>query len=470
MIRSRTTKDEDFSEENLIGKHIVDPNGDIIAKCVGVFEDDKKKLKLRISVKTEIDSDFIVEETIPVNMIKQIGEVILLKKSFEIKQIPAEELISVEIIDEIEIKEEDKPEGSNEVESLRQPEETKNEQVESETSENTIENEEKAQKKKSSKKKLNFDEEFNKILLVTKQEEKDLLINNFVTEYFDEISTKKTILRKIFQSSVTTDNNKRMIAAELLEEITEKSTKVVLPFFIDGLRATYNEPSKQIEQKLINSFSKIASIQKDEFKANNYAIFFDDLIVKRKYCKNISLNRIHNIYLKIFINNFHSQEYLVKIYLNEIISNTENAKEYAELLKDYNALIIAYTIIQHFTYEIWQKKIMKSKYIQNSYEAPFIESINNILEIFNAGNLKQLNEIFDLKLGVYFSNRIIAKIIKNSIRDAISNVSILPLEILSSFYSDDENRIVKIIFDLINQQEIDVQVVFIENKTYITSK
>ena len=467
MIRSRTTKDEDFSEENLIGKHIVDPNGDIIGKCVGVFEDDKKKLKLKISVKTEIDSNFIVEETIPVNMIKQIGEVILLKKSFEIKQIPAEDLISIEIIEETESEKEAKEEEM----SKEKVNEKKEDNRELEATKIKIPDEEKkAQKKKNIKKKLNFDVELGKILQVTKQEEKDLLINNFISEFYEEISTKKTFLKKIFQSSMTTDNNTRMIAAELLEEITEKSTKIILPFFIDGLKATYNEPSKQIEQKLINSFSKIASIQKDEFKANSYSIFFDDLLVKRKYCKNISLNRIHNINLKIFINNFHSQEYLVKIYLNEILKDSENAKEYAELLKDYNALIIAYTIIQHYNPETWQKKILKSKYIQNTYDTAFLESINNILEIFSTGNLKQLNEIFDLKLGVYFSNRIIAKLIKNSIRDALSNVSILPLEILSSFYSDDENRIVKIIFDLINQQEIDVQVVFIENKTYITSK
>jgi len=42
MIRSKTPKDEEISEENLIGKSIVDPNGHILAKCVGVFKDDKR--------------------------------------------------------------------------------------------------------------------------------------------------------------------------------------------------------------------------------------------------------------------------------------------------------------------------------------------------------------------------------------------------------------------------------------------
>ena len=87
MIRTKTPTDEEISEENLIGKSIVDPNGHILAKCVGVFKDDKKKLRLKIAIKTKLDSDFVVKETIPVQLIKNIGEVILLKKAFEIEPI-----------------------------------------------------------------------------------------------------------------------------------------------------------------------------------------------------------------------------------------------------------------------------------------------------------------------------------------------------------------------------------------------
>ncbi len=94
MIRSKTPKDEEISEENLIGKSIVDPNGHIIGKCIGVFEDDKKKLRLKITVRTELDSDFVVEETIPTQLIKNIGEVILLKKEFEIQPIALEDIVT----------------------------------------------------------------------------------------------------------------------------------------------------------------------------------------------------------------------------------------------------------------------------------------------------------------------------------------------------------------------------------------
>ena len=100
MSRSKTLKDEEISEENLIGKSIVDPKGHIIAKCVGVFEDDKKKLRMKMAIKTELDSDFVVEETLPVQLIKNIGEVILLKKAFEIQPIAIEDIVTFKVPDE----------------------------------------------------------------------------------------------------------------------------------------------------------------------------------------------------------------------------------------------------------------------------------------------------------------------------------------------------------------------------------
>ena len=101
-MRSRVPKDEDFTEENLVGKAIVDPNGDIIAKCIGLIEDEKKKIKMRITIKTELGSDFEVEEKIPVNLIKQIGSVILLKKSFEIQPIATEDIVTFDMEEEEE--------------------------------------------------------------------------------------------------------------------------------------------------------------------------------------------------------------------------------------------------------------------------------------------------------------------------------------------------------------------------------
>ncbi|MHA1186904.1 MAG: hypothetical protein ACTSSK_08535, partial [Candidatus Heimdallarchaeota archaeon] len=97
MMRSKNPKEDDFSEENMIGKTIVDPEGTIIGKCVGIFEDEKKRQRMKVAIKTEIASYFTVEETIPVNLINRIGEVILLKKKFEIAPIALEDIITIEI-------------------------------------------------------------------------------------------------------------------------------------------------------------------------------------------------------------------------------------------------------------------------------------------------------------------------------------------------------------------------------------
>ena len=97
MIRSRVPKDEELTEDNLVGKSIVDPDGNIIAKCIALFEDEKKKMRMRIAIKTDIDSDFTVKETIPLSLISKIGEVILLKKSFEIEPVSVQDIIQIEI-------------------------------------------------------------------------------------------------------------------------------------------------------------------------------------------------------------------------------------------------------------------------------------------------------------------------------------------------------------------------------------
>ena len=97
----------------------------------------------------------------------------------------------------------------------------------------------------------------------------------------------------------------------------------------------------------------------------------------------------------------------------------------------------------------------------------FLDSIKNIIQYFREGKVKKLVEIFDPKLGITFSNKLIAKIVKLRINTVLSNVSILPLEMFSSFFDDDENRTVQIIFDLINKKEINAQIIFIEEKTFI---
>ena len=65
MIRQKPSKDSDFSEENMIGKTIVDPEGTIIGKCVGLIEDEKNRQRIQVAITTEIASEFVVEETIP---------------------------------------------------------------------------------------------------------------------------------------------------------------------------------------------------------------------------------------------------------------------------------------------------------------------------------------------------------------------------------------------------------------------
>ncbi|MCK5159855.1 MAG: hypothetical protein KAR08_11885, partial [Candidatus Heimdallarchaeota archaeon] len=56
------------------------------------------------------------------------------------------------------------------------------------------------------------------------------------------------------------------------------------------------------------------------------------------------------------------------------------------------------------------------------------------------------------------------------INDVLAQVSILPIEILSSSFNDDDNRTIQIIYELINKQEIAAQIVFIDGKTFISPR
>ena len=172
--------------------------------------------------------------------------------------------------------------------------------------------------------------------------------------------------------------------------------------------------------------------------------------------------------LKIFVNNFSAQEVIISTYFSEILAKKDEfPEEYAELLKDFNAIIIAYTMIQSVNQENWVD-IMNCECMTKTHNKAFIDSINSILTLFQEGNIEKLSEIFDPKLGIKFSNRLLSKMVKANIDDVLANITIIPLDSLSAYYSDENNRIVPIIFDLINNREINAQVSFIGEKTFIS--
>ena len=126
-------------------------------------------------------------------------------------------------------------------------------------------------------------------------------------------------------------------------------------------------------------------------------------------------------------------------------------------------------MINSFNQTDW-KSFLDSPYLENTFEKPFIESLKKILKHFNSGNIKEISVIVDPKLGYQFSNQLIQKMIKLQINDVLAQISILPLDLLSSFFKDDDNRIMQIIFELINKQEIAAQIVFIDGKTFISPR
>ena len=155
--------------------------------------------------------------------------------------------------------------------------------------------------------------------------------------------------------------------------------------------------------------------------------------------------------------------------MKRIIKKKEDAKEFAQFLKSYNAIIIAYSLLTAFKQSEW-KVFLDSPQLENTFEKPFIESIEKILKQFNSGNIKEISDIVDPKLGYQFSNQIIQKMIKLQINDVLAQVSILPIDILSSFFNDDDNRTIQIIYELINKQEIAAQIIFIDGKTFISPR
>lgn len=209
MMRSKTPKDEEFSEENMIDKTIVDPEGTIIGTCVGIFEDEKKRQRMKVAIKTEIESDFIVEETIPINLINRIGEVILLKKKFEITPIALEDIISIEIP------------GSKVEEMLEKPvDEIIPKKPKKKTSKTKIppkQIEEQKEKKKS--KAITFDVIYSDIKQTQDKEARKILINSLLQTIKKSSSQRKKVLAEIFENLVTSDVQKRYLIVEILEQI-----------------------------------------------------------------------------------------------------------------------------------------------------------------------------------------------------------------------------------------------------------
>lgn len=467
MIRSKAPKDEEISEENLIGKSIVDPNGHILAKCVGVFEDDKKKLRLKIAIKTKLDSDFVVKETIPVQLIKNIGEVILLKRAFEIEPIAIEDIVTFEVIEEItESSETEKQDMIPEtVPDDPAPTTEKQEGIKQVSKKPTT----KSGKKARSQHLEQFNDSFQSIL-----EEKDIQIRNVrIVEFVKTLRSNKRFTKKAIQLLVAkmteADLITRNIAATILNHLSESNALLLVPYFREGLESLYNEPSKDVEHLITNYLTRTATNANSNILQVNFQSFFDKLIIKRTICKNITRNRMHNLNLKIFVNNFHVQDILIYYYLKRIIKKKEDAQEFAQYLKNYNAIIIAYSLLTAFKQSEW-KAFLDSPQLKDTFEKPFIESIEKILEQFNNANIKEISDIVDPKLGYQFSNQIIQKMIKLQINDVLANVSILPINILSSFFNDDDNRTIQIIYELINKQEIAAQIVFIDGKTFISPR
>jgi hypothetical protein len=219
-------------------------------------------------------------------------------------------------------------------------------------------------------------------------------------------STKrKKILAEIFDGLLTSDVQVRYLIVEILEQIALKCPKEMLSEIVHGLKTIYNEPNKDLEKRFIEIYVKLVTEYSKDIPLNKLKIFFESILIKQEVYQNITKSRIHNLNVKIFINNFEVQEILVNLYLHEILKNKTDTTQFAELLEDYNAIIIAFTLLQKFDVKS-RKKILARKSLKNIHNEAFLETINNILNLYNEGNIKELSEIFDPKLGINFSNKI----------------------------------------------------------------
>ncbi|NHJ38764.1 MAG: hypothetical protein FK731_01940 [Asgard group archaeon] len=489
MSRIKTNKESENLEEKLVGKSIVDPNGDIIAKCIGLIEDDKKRLYMKIAIITDLDSEFIVDETIPVNNINRIGEVILLKKSIKIEQVPLEDIVTFDIIqDDVKTKdgglsEKINSENNSTSNPLDNSETKKNDLIQSSSYLDTdkklntiskiktdeVKEPSKEQIKKSNRKEWNFQIDFDKIVESENGSLKNEKIKHLLLEINKNNRLKKTSIKYLIKNLSESNIKKRITAAEILNKLSEQDSKCFVSFFKDSLASVYNEPSKEVENLLIKHLTRIATDNKKEIMKLRLDLFFNKLIIKRSICKSITKNRIHSINMKIFVNNYDIQEIIICNYINKIQTKSKDTDEFTLFLKDYNAILIAYSLIRTLKQNEWNE-FLESSSIKKAFNEPYRISIDRIIQNFLEGNIKALSEIIDPKLGFNYSNKIITNMIKARLDDFLENVSILPLDVLTAFFHDDQKRAIQIIFDLINKNEINAQIVFIEDKTYISTR
>jgi hypothetical protein len=262
---------------------------------------------------------------------------------------------------------------------------------------------------------------------------------------------------------------KRVIAAEILITISEEQPATLVPIYVNWLPALYSEPVKEVENRLIAVMLKLSSLPEINMKKlYDFQSFFQKLYQKRSICSKVSLSRIHENNIKIFVNNLELQETLLEAYLSNILNKSDAANEFASFLKDFNAILVGYSLIRFFQEEEWHQ-ILQSESFQKSFKEAYLHSVEQILEYFTQGNIQKLSQIFSPKIGLSLSQKIIGEIIKFKIDEALSNISVLPLDVLCSFFQDDNNVIVKTVYDLINNKEINAQITFIGDKTYISA-
>ncbi|MHA1630735.1 MAG: hypothetical protein ACTSVS_11180 [Candidatus Heimdallarchaeota archaeon] len=482
ISKIRPFREDNNSSEKLVGKPIVDPKGDIIATCAEVFEDEKKKKHMRLSVKTEIGTDFIVEETIPVSAISKIGEVILLKKTFNIKPIPVEEIVTFEIQEVKTPKEKTIPpseerekdtqqksqaeQGTDKTIEKQPPEATKATPLPKQKEPEVIQTEPKEESKKTTQRttvKILLEE----LLTLEDPTQKQTLKEQLVKKIKKSKTNQKTILKGIVRYLASPELPTRLEMAELLTKIVRQEYEIVIPYFSELLTAAYNEPDKKIESVLCNSLTRVAIEANSKLVTPKMEKFFNDLIINHKLCKTISFSRIHNLNLKIFVNNYDMQTLIVSKYIKQIFVK-KSGNDYADALKDFNAVIIANSLIRFFSPEKWQPFINLPA-VKKTFDEHFIATINTILTSFVEGNIKTLTDIIKPKLGTDLSKKIVQNMIKTRIDDFLTNISIIPLDVMTSFFQDDNNMTVQILYDLINKNEINAQIIFIEEKTYIAT-
>ncbi|MHA1825887.1 MAG: hypothetical protein ACTSUA_04430, partial [Candidatus Heimdallarchaeota archaeon] len=312
ISKIRPFREDDNSSEKLVGKPIVDPKGDIIATCAEVFEDEKKKKHMRLSVKTEIGTDFIVEETIPVSAISKIGEVILLKKTFNIKPIPVEEIVTFEIQEVKTPKEKTIPpseerekdtqqksqaeQGTDKTIEKQPPEATKATPLPKQKEPEVIQTEPKEESKKTTQRttvKILLEE----LLTLEDPTQKQTLKEQLVKKIKKSKTNQKTILKGIVRYLASPELPTRLEMAELLTKIVRQDYEIVIPYFSELLTAAYNEPDKKIESVLCNSLTRVAIEANSKLVTPKMEKFFNDLIINHKLCKTISFSRIHNLNL-----------------------------------------------------------------------------------------------------------------------------------------------------------------------------